>query len=127
MSYATVEQVETGFRTLDADEKEKCNVLLEEAAIIIDSYSSSASASDDQKRLVSCNMVRRAVGEDDAAMMAAPMGATQGSMSALGYSQTWTLGSGSAGELYLSKLDKRLLGVGNRIGAHSPVEDLCDD
>lgn len=34
--------------------------------------------------------------------------------------------SGSAGELYLSKLEKKLLGAGNRIGAASPVEGLCD-
>lgn len=35
------------------------------------------------------------------------------------------MSGGSAGELYLSKLEKKLLGVGNRIGSHSPVEDLC--
>ena len=34
------------------------------------------------------------------------------------------MSGGSVGELYLSKLEKRLLGVGNRIGARSPVEDL---
>lgn len=43
------------------------------------------------------------------------------------YSQSWTMGSGSAGELYLSKLEKKLLGVGDRIGACSPLEGLCDD
>ena len=53
-----------------------------------------------------------------------PMGATQGSMSALGYSQSWTIGSGSAGELYLGKLEKKLLGCGNSIGSYSPVEAL---
>ena len=56
-----------------------------------------------------------------------PLGSTQGSVSAMGYSQSWTMGSGSAGELYLSKLEKKLLGVGDRIGARSPLEGLCDD
>lgn len=53
-----------------------------------------------------------------------PTGASQGSASALGYTQSWTMSGGSVGELYLSKPEKRLLGVGNRIGARSPVEDL---
>ena len=51
--------------------------------------------------------------------------ATQASASALGYQQSWTVSGGSVGELYLSKLEKKLLGVGSRLGAHSPLEDLC--
>ena len=46
---------------------------------------------------------------------------------ALGYTQSWTMNGGSSGELYLSKLEKRLLGCGDRIGARSPVEGLCHD
>ena len=53
-----------------------------------------------------------------------PIGATQGSVAGLGYSQSWTIGSGAAGEMYLSKVDKKLLGSGNRIGSYSPVEEL---
>ena len=69
-------------------------------------------------------MVQRAMGDLDGGNQV-PMGATQGSMSALGYSQSWTFGSsGGTGELYLSKLEKQLLGLGNRIGSHSPVEDM---
>ena len=57
-----------------------------------------------------------------------PTGATQGSMSALGYSQSWTVGSGgSVGELYLSKLDKQLLGRSNSIGSYSPVQELVPE
>ncbi len=40
------------------------------------------------------------------------------------YSQTWTMSGGSVGELYLSKLEKKLLGVGDRIGARSPLEGM---
>ena len=35
------------------------------------------------------------------------------------------MSGGSSGELYLSKLEKNLLGVGSRLGARSPLEDLC--
>jgi hypothetical protein len=55
------------------------------------------------------------------------MGATQGSVSALGYSQSWTIGSGSTGELYISKVEKKMLGAGNAIGSYSPTEALVPE
>ena len=121
MTYATVDEVENGFRTLKEDELFKCVSLLEEAAVIIDAYNSSAS--EDVKRVVTCRMVRRAIGEADAQMI--PMGATQGSAAAGGYSQSWTFGSnGGIGELYLEKVEKKLLGTGDRIGTVSPLEEM---
>lgn len=124
MAYAEVKNVESGFRALSKDEQSRCMALLEEAAVIIDSCNADASA--DAKRLVSCRMVRRQLGEGDSeGGVSFPMGSTQGTASALGYSQSWTMSGGSSGELYLSKLEKQLLGIGNRIGARSPLEDLC--
>jgi hypothetical protein len=70
-------------------------------------------------------MVERALGDGGEAGI--PMGATQGSVSALGYSQSWTIGSGSTGELYISKIEKKLLGAGNAIGSYSPTEDLVPE
>lgn len=126
MMYATVEQVQAGFRPLDEDDQARCLALLEEAAVMIDACSPPASA--DAKRLVSCRMVRRVLGTGAAADVTfAPMGAQQGSASALGYSQSWTMGGGAVGELYLSKLEKMLLGMGDRIGSGSPLEELCHD
>lgn len=102
-----------------------CSALLAEAGIVIDAYNQDAPF--ERKQLVSCRMVRRQLdagtGGQNAAMF--PLGASQASASALGYQQSWTVSGGSVGELYLSKLEKRLLGVGNKIGAHSPLEDLC--
>ena len=119
MAYATVADVQARLtRTLDSAEQTVCATLLDDAAVIIDSFNKDASA--DAKEVVSCRMVMRAIGNEDSV----PMGATQGSMSALGYSQSWAIGSGSSGELYLSKLEKQLLGVGNSIGSYSPVEEL---
>ena len=79
-----------------------------------------------RKQIERCpgRMVRRQLGEGDDGV-AFPMGATQGTATALGYSQSWTMSGGSTGELYLSKLEKKLLGVGSKLGAHSPLEDLC--
>lgn len=114
MAYATVAQVAAGFRTLTADETTICSALLDEAAVVIDAYN--AEATTGIKQLVSCRMVRRAIGAGDAFI---PMGATQGSMTAGPYSQSWTMSSGSTGELYISKLEKKLLGV-NSLGASNP-------
>lgn len=120
MAYATVEDVEKRItRELSTDEESVCSTLLDDAAIIIDAFNVNATA--DIKNTVSCRMVIRAIGDDNAV----PMGATQGSMSGLGYAQSWTMGSGGGvGELYLSKLEKQLLGYGNAIGSYSPVQGI---
>ena len=121
-AYATVEDVEARItRTLSEDEESVCSTLLDDSSIIIDSYNSAADPAN--KQVVSCRMVIRALGDGDGTGV--PMGATQGSMSAMGYSQSWTMSGGaSVGELYLNKLDKKLLGSGNAIGSYSPVEEL---
>lgn len=119
-TYATVQDVAAGFRPLSASEQTIASQLLIEAAIIIDAYNSLASA--DAKNVVSCRMVRRSIGSSGADV---PVGASQGSMSALGYSQSWTMGAtGSTGELYLNRMDKKLLGAGNAIGSYSPIQEL---
>lgn len=119
--YATVSDVEAGFRDLTTEEEETCSALLDEAAVIIDAYN--INAADDVKKVVSCRMVRRALGEADGSQ-SFPLGTSQGSVSAGGYSQSWTIGSGgTTGELYLGRLEKKLLGVGNKIGSYSPLEE----
>jgi hypothetical protein len=122
MAYATVADVQARMtRTMSADEQTMCATLLDDAAIIIDSFN--VSATEDAKKIVSCRMVIRQMGDGEDAGV--PIGATQGSMSGLGYSQSWTLSSGSTGEMYLSKMDKQLLGYGNKIGSYSPVQELA--
>lgn len=120
MAYATYSDVEDRIgRELNQEEKKSCITLLDDAAVVIDSYNSNASC--EAKKIVSCRMVIRVIGNND---VSSPIGATQGTMSALGYSQSWTISNGTSGELYLGKQDKKLLGVGNAIGSYSPVEDL---
>lgn len=120
-AYASIQDVQNRLtRNLTADEQTVCTALLEDAGLLIDNYKSTAA--DEAKKLVSCRMVIRALPNGD---MDIPIGASQGSMSGLGYSQSWTMGAGGGvGELYLSKTDKQLLGGGNAIGSHSPLEDL---
>lgn len=117
MVYATFEDI-VKRKPVETSEMERCEALLEDAGIIIDAFNAKAAA--ESKRLVSCSMVIRVLGSGDAGV---PIGTTQATASALGYSQSWTNANGS-GELYLTKLDKKILGTGNRIGYTDPYQDL---
>lgn len=120
-AYASVEDVQSRMtRTMTEDEQAVCSVLLDDAGVMIDAIALSASA--DAKKVVSCRMVIRALG--DGTTDGYPIGASQGSMSGLGYSQSWTVSGGSTGELYIGKADRQLLGLSNSIGSYSPVQEL---
>lgn len=119
MAYATYEDVQARMsHVMSASEQSICSNLLDDAAVMIDTYNSEADTAN--KKVVSIRMVLRSMSVSDGV----PIGATQGSMSGLGYSESWTVGSGAVGELYLGKEDKKLLGVSNKIGASSPLEAL---
>nr|DAF07047.1 MAG TPA: hypothetical protein [Caudoviricetes sp.] len=117
MVYATFEDIAKR-KPVETSEMERCEALLEDAGIIIDAFNTKATA--ESKRLVSCNMVIRVLGSGEEGV---PIGTTQATASALGYSQSWTNANGS-GELYLTKLDKKILGTGNRIGYTDPYQNL---
>lgn len=120
MAYATYEDIQrrNGMDVLDSD---YVTALLDDAAVIVDTYNRNASEA--AKKLVSCNMVIRTIGSRDEGV---PIGTTQATTSAMVYSQTWTNTNGS-GELYLTKLDKKILGVGNRIGCTNPYSGLIQE
>lgn len=122
VAYATVEDVQARMaRTMSEGEESVCGVLLEDAAAMIDAVA--VSAPEQAKQIVSCRMVIRALGDGSASGY--PIGASQGSMSGLGYSQSWTVSGGSTGELYIGKADRQLLGLSNSIGSYSPVQELA--
>lgn len=122
MAYATVDDVQARMsRTLTTDEREIVSKFLDDSAVIIDTFN--ANAPEENKTIVSCRMVIRALGSGDDI----PIGATQGSKSGLGYSQSWTISAGTVGELYLGKLEKTLLKSGNTIGSYSPTQALVPE
>lgn len=125
MAYATVADVqERMISTMSEAQETVCTALLEDAAVLIDAYAQAADT--EVKKVVSCRMVARAIG--DGSDSGIPAGASQGSMSALGYSQSWTMAGGSTGEVYISKTERKMLGVGDRIGSYSPVEEfVCEE
>lgn len=120
MSYATVEDIRLRCKlNIGEDEEKSIMAMLEDAGTIVDAYRKKASS--EAKKLVTCNMIVRALGNGEEYQV--PIGTTQGTVSGLGYSQTWTMGSGSTGELYLTKTDKMILGTGKSIGFLNP---LCE-
>lgn len=124
MAYAAVSDVQDRIgRNLSDDELELCEHYLKDAAVIIDIFA--PNAGEEAKYVVSCRMVIRKLG--DGTDSGIPIGASQGTQSALGYSQTWTYSTGSSGELYLSKLDKQMLGCGSKIGAYNPLAELVPE
>lgn len=121
MAYATVSDVQARMsRTLSSAEQTLAGTLLDDAAVMIDAAAPNATAA--ARKVVSCRMVIRALG--DGSDSGIPIGATQGSMSGLGYSQSWTVSGGSTGELYIGKGDRQLLGMSDSIGSYSPVQEL---
>lgn len=123
MAYATVEDVEARFRPLTPEETTICETLLEDAAVRIDDCN--AAASPDKKKIVSCDMVKRVLDTSPDGQI--PLGATQSTVSALGYSQSVTFGGGSYGELRLMPSERRFLGAGNKIGSYSPIQELAPE
>lgn len=121
-AYATTADVQARLNwTMDLAQRSICEELLNDAGVIIDTFAASAPA--ETKKVVSCRMVMRALG--DGTVSGVPMGATQGSQSALGYSQSWTISNGASGEVYLSRFDKQMLKTGNTVGSYSPVQELA--
>lgn len=121
MAYATYSDIEKGFRELDDDSRKKADELIRRASIIVDSVAAD-DVSDEVKGIVVCNMVTRVLAVNEGGTDI-PIGVTQGTQTGLGYTSSYTFGTGTSGELYLSRMDKRLLKCGNRIGSHSPIEE----
>lgn len=120
MAYATVEDLQSRMtRDLTTDEQAVASVMLDDAAVMIDATAPNATS--DAKKIVSCRMVMRALGDGESNGF--PIGATQGSMGGLGYTQSWTISNGANGEMYINRAERKLLGVGDRIAAYSPVQE----
>lgn len=119
---ATVSDVQARMlRTLSADEKALAAQLLGDACVMIRAAAPNADAQ--AAKVVACRMVIRALGDGETGGY--PIGATQGSRTALGYSESFTIsGGGGTGELYVSKSDRKLLGLGSAIGSYSPAQEL---
>lgn len=109
MAYALVSDIEARWRDLSTAEEVRASVLIDDASAMLEQLVD-VDASDAKQaallKTVCCNMVIRAMSasEYDA------FGASQMSMTAGPYTQQFTYVNPS-GDMYLTKMEKRLLGV----------------
>jgi hypothetical protein len=120
MAYAEVSDIELRWHELDIDEQSRAAVLIDDASAMLDALVNVDTSDDEQLELlkmVCCNMVIRAL----SAIASDAFGVSNASMTAGAYSQSWTYANPS-GDMYLTKLEKRLLGVtSSYIGTIRPM------
>lgn len=108
MAYADVSDLEVRWRTLTTDEQERAEALLDDASAMLDAYVTVDETDEKQMQLlkiVVCNMVERAMSTGGDIF-----GVTQQSMTAGPYAQTFNYAN-PTGDLYITKSEKRLLGI----------------
>ncbi len=109
MAFADVSDLESRWRELSTDEEARANVLLGDASAMLSALVEVDSSDYEQSQLlkmVCCDMVIRAM----SATAADAFGVSQTSMTAGPYTQSFSY-SNPSGDMYLTRLEKRLLGI----------------
>lgn len=126
MAFAEVSDIEARWRELTAAEEAKASVLIGDASAILSSLvdvDASDTAQAANLRTVCCNMVIRSMTATDTDMF----GVASATMTAGPYSQTSNFANPS-GDMYLTKMEKRILGVTTSyIGTIRPMIGVHDD
>ena len=122
MPYATIADIEARWRTLSADERTRAEVLISDASNMLAKLVNVDDSDAEQASLlntVCCNMVIRAM----SATSMDTFGVSQTSVTAGPYTQSYSYANPS-GDMYLTKFEKRLLGVSTSyIGSIQPRID----
>lgn len=128
MACATVDDLEKRWRALTDDEKTVAGAFLDDAEAILAHFVSDFATKikdDTYKALViviECAMVKRAVMNNFE-----QAGVSQHTVTAGSYNENITY-SNPSGDMYLTKNEKKLLGITKqRIGAIRPYVEGCDD
>lgn len=124
MAFALVSDIEARWRDLSTDEELRAGILIDDASAMLSSMVT-VDAHDEQQaallKTVCCSMVIRSM----SASAAENYGVSQASMTAGAYTQSWTY-SNPSGDMYLTKLEKKLLGItSSYIGSIKPVINGC--
>ena len=120
MAFALVSDIEARWRDLSTAEEGRASVLIDDASAMLEQLVD-VDASDAKQaallKTVCCNMVIRAMSASEADTF----GASQMSITAGPYTQQMTYANPS-GDMYLTKMEKRLLGVtSGYIGSIRPM------
>lgn len=120
-AFATLEDLEQRWKVLAADEAARAEVLLVDAASVMRTLASRSGVNlddfedEDVLKMINCNIVRRAMGQNDSFLDVSSVSLTAGP-----YAQTFSPVN-PTGDLYLSLNEKRMLGIGaQRLGYIAP-------
>lgn len=120
MAFADVSDLESRWRELSTDEEARANVLLGDASAMLSALVKVDNSDYEQSELlkmVCCDMVIRAM----SATSYDSFGLSQSSITAGPYTQSFSY-SNPSGDMYLTKLEKRLLGISTSyIGTIRPM------
>lgn len=128
MAYADVSDLEIRWRTLTDDEQTRAEALLDDASAMLDAYVTVDETDEQQLKLlkiVVCNMVERAmstVTTDGVDLF----GVSQQSMTAGPYAQTFNYAN-PTGDLYITKVEKRMLGISGIGKGRTLMYDMIGD
>lgn len=110
MVFAEVSDIESRWRTLDSGERDRAQALIQDASAMLSKLVTDIDVADEEQmqllNIVCCNMVIRAM----SATEADSYGASNMSMTAGPYTQSWTYPN-PTGDMYITKFEKRLLGI----------------
>ena len=120
MAFAEVSDIEARWRSLSTDEKSRAGVLIEDASAMLSALAN-VDANDQQQaellNTVCCNMVIRAMAQSGMDTF----GVSQSAITAGPYTQSFSY-SNPSGDMYLTKLEKKLLKVSiGYIGSIRPM------
>lgn len=119
MNYATIEDYELRYGTLSGDDKKKVEILLSDSTAIILANGGKKEPTDNKQAYVavSCAMVHRVV----ISPSWGSLGVTQHSQTAGSFTESYSFGNPN-GDLYLTKSEKRTLGLTSmKIGTIAPL------
>lgn len=126
MAFATVSDIEARWRDLTVSEEARAAVLLDDAAAMLSKLVDVDPADTEQAALlkaVNCDMVIRNMSQTSSELY----GVSQSSMTAGPYTQAMSYANPS-GDMYLTKLERRLLGItSDYIGSIRPMIGVHDD
>lgn len=108
-NYATISDIESRWRTLSTDERTRATALISDASAMLDAVVDVDPSDQEQAALLKvacCNMVIRAM----TATAMDTFGVSQASVTAGPYTQSYSY-SNPSGDMYLTKFEKRMLGV----------------
>jgi hypothetical protein len=119
MAFALVSDIEARWRNLSTTEETRASTLIDDASAMLASLVT-VDVHDEQQaallKTVCCSMVIRAMSSSEADNF----GVSNASMTAGSYTQSWTYKNPS-GDMYLTKLEKKLLGIASGyIGSIEP-------